>query len=669
MLPLWSRAGQIHRCGCRACNVALRAAGRRAMTASRRRKPSFVDVFTACYSSVFATVAIFDSARKESRKRDLDRQLDEARRELSDLREMASLSAAQHEVRDEVGDEVGDDAKDEADPGSPRMTVDQMATVWAQIRTMYRTRPFMKEIHRPAVARACDLVLSLKREHYGCPDESVLRDTAKTDYSYLERMVMAEETDDSIISRDAKNQVQLSHELNNTTHIVRNLLRRAATLDTAPGPSPNFDEAQELLETGQPEFTFRDVDPDRAEQNTVLINRVLRAVLGTPDLRLKEKIGRICYNILVSPYAPDMHSYNTLIVAFDKLGMHAFSDIFVWSFFQERLLRPTPSTYVAILNHFKVTHNHGRFLGVLACLSGSDGNTGGKIRRRHIVQIASSKRLRNWASDTRVRTLTGRWVWEHVPLTTDLIEEVIAGLLYFRLFQQAASFFLTCIQSGISLSTKAAKHVLDGCAVALDWSGALELIRGLANSERRWRAMLLTGDESTNWYLINRIYTLLDLCGLGGSGQQVTEAYLDNLGISGPELCQLLVDLEGQEAGLKQPCFPEMVRDVGDTAGPKSRLLRIESIWKEYVRVRKTTRSIESKLLYPWFPMEFRVAMAQHIGHAAIRGSTQLSQELKGLLANGSGAFGGWVPELASSSCRRADEQQQAAPRGREGAG
>ncbi|PNY25211.1 Glycerophosphodiester phosphodiesterase [Tolypocladium capitatum] len=582
---------------------------------------------------MFATAAIVDAVRKEDRRRELDRQLDEARRELSDLRDRGPSAS------------LDDDSR--AD-----LTIQQMDALWRSLKAIYSGRPFMKEIDKPATVSVSELVSSLKSDYYGCPGEASMRGVRQTDYERLERAVMAEETDESILSREARNRIQLFNESSSIEHLVRQLLRRAEILDQGSSPSPSFDEARELAESGHANFTFRSIDPGRAKRNTSVLNRRLRSLVDAPKLGLKERIGRVCYNLLVSAHPPDMHTYNTLIVAFDKAGHHSLADALVHSFFHERLLRPTPYTFVAILNHYKATNNHGKFLRALACLTGADSQTGAKISRRHVKDIENSPVLRNWAADTQRRTRTGDWVLEHVPLNRALVEEVITGLLHFKLFDEAATFFVTCMRSGVAVSSRAAKQVLDECIMALDWKAAVRLIRGFTNNNREWRTTLLTGDEVANSYLVSRIYALLDLCGLHTPGQSASKECLANLNMSGPKLGRFLEALE--ESRLEPPGLlpdaPESqsAEDGGVVARSKSRLLQMESIWKEYVAVRRTTISIESKLLYPQFPVRFRTAMALHIGGAAAERSMQLSQDFAELVESDS-LPRNEVPEWASS--------------------
>ncbi|KAK2589437.1 hypothetical protein QQS21_012888 [Conoideocrella luteorostrata] len=618
MQSLWSRAGQAHRCGCRACSTAIGAAGRRAAGASGRRKATFAEIFTACYSSVFAAAAVADAVHKDDRRKQLDRKLEESRKELAELQERSSIPST-------------------AEANTSCLSIEQMDSLWQSLKTIYQDRPFMKEIHKPATTSTSELVSKLKAELYNVAGEDSLRAMRQTDYEQLERAIEAEESDSQISFRQPQNQAQLLRDSTSIEHLVQQLLRRAELLDNGSSQSPSFDEARKMAASGCTDFTFQSIDPDRAARNTSALNNQIRTLISASNLSLKERIGRVCYNLLVSAYPPDMHTYNTLVVAFDKSGHHAFSDALVHSFFHQRKLKPTPSTFTAILNHYKLTNNHGKFLRALSCLTGADKMTGGKMRRRHIRDIEQQPVLQRWAADTKWRTLTGDWVWEHVPLNIALVETILRGLLHFHLYDSAASFFLTCMRAGVGLSTRAITHVFDECLTALDWRAGVRLVQGLTDSLRMWEALLSKEDDITASYLVGRTFALLDLCGLSNYDRNASKQTLASLGLSGPKFRRLLKSMAKTNL-----LPPDMYSDwfqagdrggaANDTTRSKSRLLQIESLWKEYEFVRKTTTSLESKLLSPQHPSLFRTSMALHIGAEAIQKSFQLCNEAKDAL-------------------------------------
>lgn len=605
MQALLSRAGKAPRGGCKACTNAIDTLGKRAT--SVRRKPTFAELFTACYSSVFATAALVDAVRKDDRSKELDRQLEEVRKELADLQNGRQPTSSN------------------ADSTSPELSIRQMDILWQSLKKIYTSRPYMKEIHQPASISTSDLIEALKHDHYGCPSETMRNSARRMDYDRLESAIMREECEREKYYREPRNQAQLFRESTSTEGLVRKLLDRTNFLpEDQSGPS--LQKARNLLEKGSPVFTFRSIDSTRAQNNTILLNKRLRSLVAASNLNTKEKIGRICYNLLISAHPPDIHTYNTLIVAFNKFGHHSFAEALVASFFQYRLLQPTPSTFIAILNHYKCTNNHGKFLRALACITGLDNRTGAKVRRRHVSDIEENPNLLPWALDSRRRTLTGDWIWDHLPLSQPLVEEIMSGLLHFKLFDQAATFFISCMQSGVNLSLETVRCFLDECINALDWKAAVRVTGSLIQSQTALQKLLSVGGGESASYIASRIRVLLDICGLGGTNQPPPKSLLISLKVSGPSLNRFLNALAQEE----DPRLGLLTSD-GDIGRSKSRVLQLESMWKEYEFVRKTTLSIESKLLYPDFSPSFRASMALHIGQAATQRNEQLTRELNEL--------------------------------------
>ncbi|PTB63885.1 hypothetical protein BBK36DRAFT_144400 [Trichoderma citrinoviride] len=602
MQTILSRAGQAPRGGCRACSSAINTLGKRPVPV--RRKPTFAELFTACYSSMFATAALVDAVRKEDRRKELDRQLDEVRKEIADLQD-------------------GRQSHSSDDDSMYRwLGLGQMDELWRSLKKIYISRPYMKEIHQPATISNCDLIEALKHEYYGCPSGPLRSAKRQLDYDLLESAIMREEVDTARFYREPRNQVQLLRETMNAEALVRKLLQRSKYYAKGE-PAPSLEKAQTLLEEGSPDYTFRSIDAVRAQENTILLNKRLRALVAASNLNMKEKIGRICYNLLISSHPPDVHTYNTLIVAFNKSGHHSFAEALVASFFHERLLQPTNSTFIAILNHYRCTNNHGKFLRALACITGIDNRTGAKIRRRHVSDINRNPTLLPWALDAKRRTLNGEWIWDHLPMTLPLVEEIFSGLLHFKLFDQAATFFMSCMQCGVNLSLDSVKYFFDECIDALDWKAAARLAASLARSQSALQRLLSYGDgHEVTSYIVGRIRVLLDICGLGGPDEP-PKSLLASLRISGPAFTKFLNTL-AEEEGLLQDASTSS-RKIDRC---KSRVLQLESIGKEYEFVRKTTLSIESKLLYPDFSPAFRASMALYIGETATQRSEQLSREL-----------------------------------------
>ncbi|KAM5342987.1 hypothetical protein ACJ41O_013953 [Fusarium nematophilum] len=623
MQSLWSRAGQAHRCGCRVCETAVSALGRRVTTAAARpRKVTFAEIFTACYSSVFATAAVVDAVRKEDRKQELERQLEETRRELAELQMLRTLET--NRITPTL----------DADQGE--LSLNQMDHLWQTLKDIYTNRPYMKEISKPVTLRVSEFLGRLQADHYKCPDEATMLALRQTDYERLERAIMDEEIDRRLPHREPLTRQHLHNDSRTIIHLVTQLLDRADAHDKSTAPSPSYDEARQLVSARSPPFTFTTIDPARARKNRITLNRRLREVVDSPELGLKEKVGRVCYNLLVSAYPADMHTYNTLIVAFDKHGHKYLSEPLVNSFFYYRRLRPTPSTFVAVLNHYKTSNNHGKFLRALACITGLDAETGAKLGRRHVDDVIHMVPAGRRQTRDKGSTRTGDWIWEHAPLDKPLVEAVINGLLHFKLFDQAAAFFVSCMKAKVVLSTSTIKQLFDECILALDWKAAVRLIQGFTDCPNTWPTMLLNRNRATS-YLISRLRVLLDLCGLRSSGELVSKSTLDNLAISSERFSRFQKALARADATSQlwlESSANESLHSTHDLiSSSKSRLLQIEGLWKEQALVGRTTRSIESKLLGADFGRQFRASMALHVGNTATEQTLELNGELIDVLS------------------------------------
>lgn len=608
MKSLWSKAGQAHRCGCRACKTAVTGAGQR--VTAPRRKPTFAEIFTAAYSSVFASAAIVDAVRKDERRRDLDRQLEDARRELAELQ--------QQNGSDDMGHES-------LESSISRLTDRQMNALWQNLKAGYKARPHDSAMSHPVAGRASKLGEKLQSEHYGCPDEASMNLLRSTDLNRLEEAILLEETNRSIRRRDPRSEKQMQRLSESILRLIRRMMEQTKHLSKDPSPCPSFDEAAKMLRAGFPRYTYAGIDPDRACDNNKRLNSANRAAIHNPELGLREKIGRICYNMLISAYPPGMSSLNSLIVAFDHWGYHYLAESVVDTFFHDSLFMPTLLTYPAILHHYRATRDYVKFMRTIACIAGLDGTTGAKYRRRHISELEYIGATLNWAGNTEQRTVTGEWVWQHAPLNRLMVEEILRGLFQGRMCGLAVSFFASCMQTGVYLTSKVAKQVLDECLLALDWKAAVQLIHEFSKHQEVWTVLLSSRDDETIAYVVDRVYSLLDLIGLGISRVSISEQHLASLGISRKDLATFVDNIS--MANSRLPAALVVPQERGDGGATKSRLLQMESIDRELVRVRKKTKSLESEFIKR-FPPEFRIPKATYISGTAIEDAQRLGEEI-----------------------------------------
>ncbi|RDA89045.1 hypothetical protein CP533_2363 [Ophiocordyceps camponoti-saundersi (nom. inval.)] len=622
-------------CDCRACNSALRGTGRRVTTAARRRKPSFAEILTACYSTVILSATCADAFRKDRRRAEIDQQLDAARQALADL---------QNEATTEQFDPIPQE--------TPRSDIEkeQMVPIWRALKNVYRERSYLKDMPISHPVDGWKLVRDAKAQVYDCPDQEELNKRQEIDYEALERAARIEEENPSIRVRQPQTEAHRHRELLSVEKLICQLLCRTKQLEISSRHSPWLRDAIErMLNASSTEYSLPAIDGPRNQRNTMLLIKHIRDIMVSDETSLRQKMGKICYNLLVSAYAPNILVYNALIIAFSRTRLNTLAEVLIWSFFHYRVIQPTPVTYIAILNHYNATSDLEEFLNIIARISGCDGKLGGKVARRHITECRRGGSLGKWRVNDGQRTRIGEWVFEHVPLTRSMVNEIMRSLVRFKLFRQAVYLYITCMACQVVFRAAVIRDLLDECVSALDWTAALELIRGLITHNRSWKAFMMTGDFGTDWYLINRIYTLLDICGLRSGPKQVSEQYLDALGISPASLGGLLADLDLHQQWLRRPCFPLSAEGEPSAVRSRSRLLQIYGLMREVAIVENTTRSLESTLLYPDsnFSLEFRLPMARHIAEQALQDSLQLMDDSGEILRRTVG-FGPWLVPLSS---------------------
>lgn len=600
MQSLWSRAGRAHACGRRVCMNAVHGLSRRATTATvRPRKPTFAEIFTACYSSIFASAAMVDAIRKEDRQQELDHQLDDTRRDLAEIQRLQDVETRR----------IANGLKMD----NTRLTPDQMGELWLSIRELTEEKPFLKEVKTPFRVRRTGPIHTYEVARPYPLRFKQLKQLRSLDFERLERAIMAEERDPRIKRRHPLNERQLFSDFRTVVHVIDEMLNRAWKYDPKAGLELSFRQARQLARDARQKYNFDFIDPERAGTDKATLNQRLREILDCSEtMPFGDLVGRICYNMLVATHPPDMHTYNLLIVGFTKLGKHQLAESLVNSFFYRRRLRPTPSTYVAILQHYWVSGNIGQFFRVLECLIGTDEKTGAKLGRRHIEDVVCKRTSREWKGGHGFN-IAGDYVYRQVPLDQPLLETIIGGLLHFDLFDQAARFFVDCMQSDVWLSAKVTKQLLAECIFAMDWRSAVRLVKTFANYGESLLPILLNRIDDASTFVL-QLRALVQLAGLDSSVQTVSSRMLSNLGISSENFGRFMGVLSRLETtsqlsseGFNGEQRGKLVAQSNSTPSESSEgencslafsYAQTDFLRKEYRSIRRATQAIEQKLMY-----------------------------------------------------------------------
>ncbi|VUC35168.1 unnamed protein product [Clonostachys rosea] len=482
-------------------------------------------------------------------------------------------------------------------------------------------------MHKPARLPTSALRAELQRDFYNLT-ETTFDPWLLNQVTGGPRLAAAyEEVADHMSRRDPLSKLHLRNFAKNTRKIVEKLLLRANARSSDLIPSESYNEAMRLLNSGYPNYQLRSVDVEAAKLNTVRLNQANRVAINNDTIGIKEKIGRVCYNLLISVYPPDMHTFNSLIIELNGMHLTPFSERIVHGFFWDTYLKPAPSTFAAILAHYSLTRNHGMFMRTIACIVGLDARSGAKF---HIDAALDDPLYRGWAMNTRDRTMVGDYIYEHLPLNRLVVEEILRGLIRFHMIQEALVLFTTCIRRGVALTTTTIRQVFDACVLTLDWSAGVTLFQQISTHNHVWKALLRLCDLETRAHVIDRAWSILDMVGFGGRSRQISPERLAGVDLSGNKLLKLKHKFSSSAGNLPERLQPQRQRGSleldEDMRQFYSRTMQIECLWKELDRVRKTLVSIERKCWKYLFSPEARVWRE---GHDALEKSSSLFTEIQ----------------------------------------
>ncbi|OHW90622.1 pentatricopeptide repeat domain-containing protein-like protein [Colletotrichum incanum] len=525
MQALWSRAGQAHHCGCKACFNTAGGMMRQSATRATRRKPTFSEMFTACYTSIMGTAAVLDAKRKDERRKDLDRQLEEAKAEFAKVMENAPADTRKTAPAGSIANRY---------KGALRDHKKQQSEISDFFDSLGRTQTWPKA---PSRSPEVEMIWA----EYGLePTRRSMSALLGTDYHLLDRLLFEDEALPNIQHRAPKTIRQMRAAENNMQQLVSSLLHGKAVIGSGNKKKvkSELDKAehvdcdtqnlqQELTELRQSNYPHyeREVDSGALKECSANLNRSLRSIFEVAQpSNLRSTIMKVCHNLLVSSQPPTIHTYNTLIKGFDAAGLHPLASDVVKSLFQSKL-EPTQGTLVCLLNHFKETNDSGNFNNIIERMTGRDCR-GIKIRRKLIDEVLEDPQLQRWALLKDV-VVTKKYVIERAWFDTQVFAAIIEGMLSFRYLRNAVATVAFGLKLGLTFSLRTMSQLLDHCVRALDPKAASGVLRAFATKPRLVEAVFWRECDQT--YLAQRIQNLLDICGITGSSPAAVVPFLRDL--------------------------------------------------------------------------------------------------------------------------------------------
>ncbi|KAK1534414.1 pentatricopeptide repeat domain-containing protein [Colletotrichum costaricense] len=490
MQAIWSRAGQAHRCGCKACFNASGGMIRQSATRSTQRKPTFSEIFTACYTSIMGTAAMLDAGRKDRRRKDLDRQIEEVSSELANLVEKAKEKAPKKPPAGDVGNRY---------PGALQDHVPQNPEVSKILDALGPSYRWQRTVATKAdVDRLWKIYeLSPSNEVRGVNYEALIKKLATEEWMPIEH-------------RAPRTPRQAKAAAVATKALVYRFLDAGESMVGREGMQTAREEVDKLIRKKFPIWDESELSNEALNTWSRELNKALRSVFdaSTPE-NFQHTIYSVCHNLLVSPSSLTIHTYNHLIAGLDRVGMHRLASAVVLSFYQGKL-EPTQLTLVCILNHYRTIKDADNFSGFIARMTGKD-QRGVKIRRKRHDDVAEFFSLHGWAK-TKDVAVGSHYVVERARFDEKIFATIIEGMLAFDRLRAAVGAFAASITADLLISSRTTSELLDYCARSLDRTAAAKLLEILKSNPALIKRAFFR--ENDKLYLARRIRSLLDICGL-----------------------------------------------------------------------------------------------------------------------------------------------------------
>lgn len=498
-------AAQMRACHCRACLRTANTLARRPLPTSpagypRRRKFVASDVFTACYTAIMATAAVVDARQKDKRRRELDRQLAEAK---SSLAAMLEASHARDLARVVASASPDATCEPPLDKNEVLKAICNLSPTFVEtLRSRRRTKVEMLEGLRWRLgivwAAECWEVSSLP---------------------ICEQIVAAETENPPVGAREPKTERHLDRTIAMINHLVDRLQEEAywQTESEAPGSHPSLDSPDSartmirlLRSEGYPSHTHPEVNREEA---VTVRRRLNTAIMGIFDqwipYRREQLVAKICYNLLICGIPPGIQNYNALILGFAQLGEHRLAQAVVDSFLYKSHLKPTEGTLLCLLHHYRLKRDVVGFWLLLRRLFGYHP-LGIKLGRRSKEDVDQHVILQHWAATADVNLVGGYYVLR-AALSQNVAEAIMEGLLDFGMIRAAANILAIFLQEKWDLSSAPIRRLFHACLSGLDREALYRVAHAFVSNIDQATSWILDMKRSS-YNMARQLHHILNLC-------------------------------------------------------------------------------------------------------------------------------------------------------------
>ena len=484
MLGLWSRASQTS-CRCRSCLHAATSVARGTTNIASKRRLTVGDLFTACYSTIFATAAVVDAQRKSERRKEWDRVIDEAKSEIPLPDSEASKASGSAGIFKKkaifklpnntterllrvvnAGIPIGDVSRSDAafeDPVRNRLRTPD-SDGQQSLRT-WNPLTGVPEVDSQEVTAG-------KARSFA---ESVLVERRPRRWTHVEQMELATSR---LVTRLLLSTKVFSQGNNGSTSKppklsaeMKEVVGRLRTLQTRDTRLPSYTSIE----------SFGERQLMNGSVNSIFQNYISE---GSTDKDLL--LAKICYNLLVSSTPPSVTTYNILIKSLSGLKLYEAAQIIIDILLSDSRFAPTDETLKIFLNHYASQKNVAGFRAIKDRMRGLSGGMHIKPKEHLIMKAVRGANRREEAG----KELTHMQKWATVRRRPESRIEVRADLVL--KVQRSAAVLDSLIQGCIRMGGRYSQAVVY-MKVALRESRKIEsdtffnLVMGLSSRALRYQ--------------------------------------------------------------------------------------------------------------------------------------------------------------------------------------
>lgn len=501
MQVLWSRTAQAKlSCRCYSCvHSVTTALARRSTTAATKRRVTVGDVFTASFSTILGTATFVDARTKADRRKEWDVAISNIKAELPDndsnphtqLNLQAESSVAHTWIRDSQ--------RAISDNGVTRGGSGALSWASSQFDSNDPTAQFIP------MAVASDGLECPESDIYGSngvsngvrsqpigPKKGVPRWPRRRDH--LQQM------------EDATRKL--------ATELL--LLTDIPSIEGATIVSSNKElvELASLLQELRTAFIpFPAFYRHHTSQRLGELHRVLKQVFekesSSPDINML--VGKICYNLLVSPTPPSTGTYNYLMRKFSLLQQDRLTQVVANSFFNDTVLKANEDTAKILLEYYIEKGDLAGFRAIVKRMRGVDGDM--HIKRKNVYELSRNKDVRNWALQNKV-IHRGAHLYEKMDRSPAIFELLIRGAMQWDGTKGAVRFVRAALREGKVIYSQTMIHVIEACVTACDYRSGLKLLNTILSC---WADGTLSSIMDYGPATRQKLHQLFALCGVDPS--------------------------------------------------------------------------------------------------------------------------------------------------------